>query len=211
METAKKPTGPLTDVMRGVQQPHKLALAPKKARPAVVKWLALAIALTLLIIGGVVYWLVSRSANRTLSEQGLAFSYPKTFSLTDSANKNVIAVLQKTNPTSDITVAKEKGADTGAILAKRNVLDILELNASKSLPQAYKNFQKDGDERLKLDGFDAADYSWHYTGKDGKTIVYAHLFIIPRGHDAYYLTLESVSQRDVSQLASQIKTSLKLP
>ena len=63
----------------------------------------------------------------------------------------------------------------------------------------------------KLDGFDAVDFSYHYTGRDGKSIVYAHLYIIPRGHDAYYLTIESVDQKTLEKESTKLRATLNLP
>jgi len=92
-----------------------------------------------------------------------------------------------------------------------NFLDNLEANANKSLPINYKGYAEDQASRTKIGGFDAATRSFHYTGSDAKSTVYVNLAIIPRGSDAYYLTVESTKKSVADDSFNKVKSSLKLP
>ncbi|MBI3624232.1 hypothetical protein HY218_01220 [Candidatus Saccharibacteria bacterium] len=203
----------ISDVITGVREPHKMPLSPKRKRPY-LKWIIAAIVVVIFLALSIIYWSNKKGKDRTFHDQGISFRYPKTYNLqppNTKAGPNLIAQLKKSAPESNITIAKEKDADKGAQAAHRNFLDDLELSASRTLPNTYPNFIKDSDNRIKIDGFDAADYSFHYTGRDKRTTVYAHLLIIPRGHDAYYVTLESVNQKTLKGDTAEVRSSLRLP
>jgi len=155
------------------------------------------------------FW--ARGQTTTFSAQGVSFNYPTSY--TDNtflAADGVLASLQKDNPSGTITLALETGADEGARLAKVNILDDLESNLSKSLPRQYSGYQPDQTTRLKIAGYDAMIHDFHYLGA-GKTTIYARLIIIPRGHNAYYLTVESPDQHRTAADAALVSSTLRLP
>lgn len=170
--------------------------------------------IVLLLAGGFLVYKKLSSQERTFHNQEVSFNYPKTYTeqpANPAAGASIIGILSQAKPESVITVRKEKDADKGAQAAKRSVLDDLELGASRTLPLSHPGFQKDGDERIKINGSDAADFSFHYTGKDNQTAVYVHFLIVPRGHDAYYLIVETPDKKVADHDAEKIRSSLKLP
>jgi len=153
-------------------------------------------------------------SNRTtdFSSGGVHFSYPVAYDdLTFTSASGTVARLKLSDPESVITLAVEKNADTGSKVVHANFLDNLEANANKSLPNSYKGYAEDQASRIKVGGFDAAVRSFHYTGSDGKSMIYVNLAIIPRDHDAYYLTVESTKKSVANDSFDKVKSSLKLP
>jgi hypothetical protein len=177
------------------------------------KWLKVATAslLAVAIVALVGWWFMSNRTT-TFSANGVQFSYPVAYDdLTFTSAPGTVARLKLSDPESVITLAIEKAADTGAKLAHANFLDSLEANAAKSLPISYKGYTEGQASRAKVAGFDAALKSFHYTGGDKKSTVYVNLAIIPRGHDAYYLTVESTKKNVADDSFNKVKSSLKLP
>jgi hypothetical protein len=183
----------------------KIKRLPKRLKIVTASLLALAV----VALAG--YWFMS---NRTtdFSAGGVRFSYPVAYDdLTFTSAPDTLARLKLSDPESVITLAVEKNADTGAKMTHANFLDNLEANANKSLPNSYKGYAEDQASRTKVGGFDAATRFFHYTGSDTKSTVYVNLAIIPRGSDAYYLTVESTKKSVADDSFNKVKSSLKLP
>ena len=181
-----------------------------KSKPKSVVLTLTAAALVLAVGGGAAWLIANRSSH--FEAQGVSFSYPASYDdLTFTAAPGVIARLKKADPDSVITLALEKGADVAAKMTHMNILDSLESNAAKSLPASYPSYKEDQSGRVKVDGFDASKRVFHYTGKDNHSAVYVNLLIIPRGHDAYYLTVESIDKNTSANDINLVGSSIKLP
>ena len=147
-------------------------------------------------------------------KNSVTFQYPNSYApqpKPTTAGADSIGILYQTNPESTISVFKELNADKSAQASKQNILDDLELIASRQLPLTHNGFRKISDTRIKTDGFDAADFAFRYTGKDKKTPVYSHLLIVPRGHDAFYVTIESVSKATSDTDIAHVESTIQLP
>lgn len=182
---------------------------PKTRFPVSINAVIVSIALMAVIIMATLWLTSARIA--TFSADGITFKYPSAYSdQTFLADKSIIASLKADKPVGNITLALEKGADTGANLAKMNVLDNLESSLAKNLPSRYKGYKKDSQTRIKQQGHDAARHVFSYTGTDGNTKIYAVLVIIPLNHDAYYLTVESTDKKHADDDTDLVLSSLKI-
>lgn len=144
----------------------------------------------------------------------ISFSYPKDYQAQPkpAATRTAEPLLKLSiqNPLSMIDLNKEKGAIIAANVIKAPFLDTLEKNSQKALPLTYPDYKNTKSERIKISGHDATVISFNYLGKDQKTRLFAYLYIIPQGNDAYYLTIQSVDQKRAGDDAQKIQSSLRL-
>jgi hypothetical protein len=160
---------------------------------------------------GVAKLVATHSNTIAFSSRGVSFNYPAAYEdQTFSAPDGVLALFKRSAPDSTITVVHDSGADLGTLLTKANVLDDLESSIAKSLPSKYPGYQKDQSSRQKIAGYESLINDFHYTSTDGST-KYARLAIVPRDHDAYYITTESTSKSVVQSDSDVVCNSLKLP
>jgi hypothetical protein len=163
-----------------------------------------------LALAGAVMLTATHKQVFTYSGAGISFNYPSAYEdHTFASSSNVQALLKRTSPDADITLAMETGADSGALMTKVNILDDLESNIARTLPKQYSGYQKDQSVREVRAGYNSLVHDFHFTGSDG-ALVYARLVIIPRNHDAYYITLQSHSKNAVNDDSGIICNSLKL-
>jgi hypothetical protein len=166
------------------------------------------------IAAGWLTWSRQKDSGVEFKDDHISFSYPSDYKSqavlpAEKHSKNLLRLVIN-QPISIIDLNKETGAIIGANITKAPFLDYISANAERNFSRAYSSYQKGSSERLQLSGQSVAHITFSYTGKDNKTRLFMHSYLITSGNDAYYLYVQSTDKKRADSDAKKIQKSLKI-
>lgn len=105
----------------------------------------------------------------------------------DKDDKFILRLSQK-NPEMLITLRYETGLSAVAAITKQEPRDLLLTNALRSYPTRFPEYKEVSQQRLAINGNEAAKLVFTYEGPTGARVLQTLVIIVKDGNTAYYLT-----------------------
>ena len=129
-------------------------------------------------------------------------NYPETFKNTkiteDDKKANITFRAEQNNPSALFSIKYEERVGILTLAQKGSVLDVLSQNVERQYPNRYTDFKKEKQEKITVDGVEASQFYFTYTGADEQTRMKQRFVIVTHEYEkkelgtvAFYLSFQS--------------------